>query len=137
MLRKSADTWRAFAETASVDEVADDWIAACNNCARSLIFACAIDGDAKRLPEAVDWARRSVEVANRATDPEKAVEGADTLCVALTELGEREHDRGMAEEAVQAGTWALGLVRKLKLKDAIEEIQEHLSRAKELLALLK
>jgi hypothetical protein len=55
----------------------------------------------------------------------------------VPELGEREYDRSTAEEAVQAGTWALGLMRSLALADEVEETQENLRRAKELLALLK
>ena len=77
-----------------------------------------------------------MDAAVAANDYESAAYSADTLCDGLIELGEREPDRGMAEEAVQACTWALS-VMKMKLADMVAETEEHLERAEELLAQLK
>src|SRR5262249_12363169 len=70
LLRKSADAFAAFAETATVEDSTYNWIVATNGRARGLIAACQIDGDGTRLPEAVESARRSVEAANKANDHE-------------------------------------------------------------------
>lgn len=137
MMRRSADAFAAFVETATVDDSAYHWVVAANGRAWELIAAYRIDGDAARLPEAVDWARRAVKAATKANDAENAAYSADTLCEGLTELGTKEHDRGMAEEAVQACTWALGVMQTMKLDDVIAEAKTHLKRAEELLAELK
>jgi tetratricopeptide (TPR) repeat protein len=137
MMRRSADAFGAFVETATVEDSAYHWVVAANGRAWELLSAYRVDGDATRLPEAVDWGRRAVKAATKANDGQNAAYSADTLCEALTELGKENRDAGMAEEAVQACSWALNVMQTMKLDDVIGETQKHLKRAEELLAELK
>jgi uncharacterized caspase-like protein len=137
MLRRSADAFGAFVETATVDYSAYHWVVAANGRAYVLIVAYRLDGDAARLPEAVDWARRAVKSATKANDAANAAYSADTLCDGLVELGSRQHDLSMAQEAVQACEWALDVMRTMKLDDVIPTTEENLRRADDLLAELQ
>ncbi|MGE3306581.1 MAG: caspase family protein [Rhizobiaceae bacterium] len=134
MLRMSADAFATFVETATMDDSAYHWIVAANGRAYVLVAAYRLDGDADRLPEAVDWGRRAVKAATKVNDAENAAYSADTLCDALVELGTLQRDRGMAEEAVQACSWALQVMETMKLEGTIPITQKNLERAQSLLA---
>lgn len=136
MLRRSADAFGAFVETAKPDYSAYHWVVAANGRAYTLITAYRLDGDLARLPEAVEWARKAVVAATKASDHENAAYSADTLCDGLIELGTHERDRAMAEEAVQACEWALTVMETAKMEDVIPITTKNLERARELLAQL-
>lgn len=133
-LRRSADAFGAFVETAKPDYSAYHWVVAANGRAYTLIVAYRLDGDVTRLPEAVDWARKAVVAATKANDHENAAYSADTLCDGLIELGTKQHDRAMAEEAVQACEWALTVMETAKMEDVIPITTKNLERAQALLA---
>jgi len=137
MLRRSADAFAAFVETATTDDSAYHWVVAANGRAYVLIVAYRLDGDAARLPEAVDWARRSVTAATKVNDAANAAYAADTLCDGLVELGTGERDTAMAEEAVLACSWALDVMRTMKLDDVIPSTEKNLARAEALRAELR
>lgn len=126
-LRRSADAFGAFVETAKPDYSAYHWVVAANGRAYTLIVAYRLDGDVTRLPEA-SWARKAVVAATKANDHENAAWHRHALR-RPHRAPEPSNTTRHGRKAVQTCEWALTVMETAKMEDVIPITTKNLERA--------